>query len=97
VGLLAAREKWVTKLTSAGGVSQSEALSKLVVYTSDQAHSCVQKACMVSLGKEFRESMIREPISAEGVYLGTGALVRPESLHGRRASTPRESDSNLLS
>jgi hypothetical protein len=52
---------------------------------------------MVSLGKEFRESMIREPISAEGVYLGTGALVRPESLHGRRASTPRESDSNLLS
>jgi glutamate/tyrosine decarboxylase-like PLP-dependent enzyme len=62
VGLLAAREKWVTKLTSAGGVSQSEALSKLVVYTSDQAHSCVQKACMVRLGKEFRRSMIREPV-----------------------------------
>ncbi|GAQ86385.1 aromatic aldehyde synthase [Klebsormidium nitens] len=48
VALLAARQKWVAKLTQGGDISQSEALSKLVVYTSDQAHSCVQKACMVA-------------------------------------------------
>eukprot|EP00271_Cylindrocystis_brebissonii_P023518 TRINITY_DN9795_c1_g1_i1.p1 TRINITY_DN9795_c1_g1~~TRINITY_DN9795_c1_g1_i1.p1 ORF type:complete len:467 (-),score=84.10 TRINITY_DN9795_c1_g1_i1:877-2277(-) len=48
VAMLAARDKAIAELQAAEGLSHTEAIAKLVAYTSDQAHSSVQKACMVS-------------------------------------------------
>ncbi len=46
--MLAACKRALKQLTSAAqGMSEAEAWSKLVVYFSDQAHSCVFKACQV--------------------------------------------------
>jgi glutamate/tyrosine decarboxylase-like PLP-dependent enzyme len=48
VVMLAACKRALKQLTSAAqGMSEAEAWSKLVVYFSDQAHSCVFKACQV--------------------------------------------------
>lgn len=47
VVMLAARKRAVEKLIKEGGISEFEALGKLVAYTSDQAHSCVNKASQV--------------------------------------------------
>lgn len=48
VAMLAAKNRHVASMV-ASGCSRSEATGKLVAYTSDQAHSCVQKACMVGV------------------------------------------------
>jgi hypothetical protein len=48
VVMLAARNRVLKHVSSAAqGMSEAEALSKLVVYSSDQTHSCVIKACQV--------------------------------------------------
>ncbi len=48
VVMLAARKRALKQVSSAAqGMSEAEALSKLVVYSSDQTHSCVIKACQV--------------------------------------------------
>jgi aromatic-L-amino-acid decarboxylase len=48
VVMLAARNRALKQVSSAAqGMSEAEALSKLVVYSSDQTHSCVIKACQV--------------------------------------------------
>ncbi len=48
VVMLAARKRALKQVSSAAqGMSEAEAWSKLVVYFSDQAHSCVFKACQV--------------------------------------------------
>lgn len=47
VVMLAARKRAVEKLTKEQGISEFEALGKLVAYTSDQAHSCVNKGSQV--------------------------------------------------
>ena len=47
VALLAARKRAVEKAVIEKGLSESEAMGKLVAYTSDQAHSCVDKASQV--------------------------------------------------
>lgn len=47
VVMLAARKRAVEKVTKEQGISEFEALAKLVAYTSDQAHSCVNKASQV--------------------------------------------------
>ncbi|KAH9568469.1 hypothetical protein CY35_03G078500 [Sphagnum magellanicum] len=49
VVMLAARNRALKQVSSAAqGMSEAEALSKLVVYSSDQTHSCVIKACQVA-------------------------------------------------
>ncbi|KAG0553831.1 hypothetical protein M758_12G044200 [Ceratodon purpureus] len=48
VVMLAARKRAVEKLTKDQGISEFEALGKLVAYTSDQAHSCVNKASQIA-------------------------------------------------
>jgi aromatic-L-amino-acid decarboxylase len=48
VVMLAARKRAVEKITKDQRISEFEALGRLVVYTSDQAHSCVNKASQVS-------------------------------------------------
>lgn len=48
VVMLAARKRAVEKLTKEQGISEFEALAKLVAYTSDQAHSCVNKASQIA-------------------------------------------------
>jgi len=48
VAMLAARKLSVEKLTKEQGISEYEALGKLVAYTSDQAHSCVNKASQIA-------------------------------------------------
>ncbi len=47
VVMLAARKCVVKKVCTSQHMSEAEALSKLVVYTSDQAQSCVLRACQV--------------------------------------------------
>ena len=47
VAMLAARKLAVKKVTKEQGISEFQALGKLVAYTSDQAHSCVEKASQV--------------------------------------------------
>ena len=47
VVMLAARKRVLTKVSVEQGISEAEALGKLIVYTSDQAHSCVHKASQV--------------------------------------------------
>jgi len=47
VVMLAARKRAVEKVTKDQRVSEFEALGRLVAYTSDQAHSCVNKASQV--------------------------------------------------
>jgi glutamate/tyrosine decarboxylase-like PLP-dependent enzyme len=48
VVMLAARKRAVEKATKEQGLTELEALGKLVAYTSDQAHSCVNKASQIA-------------------------------------------------
>jgi aromatic-L-amino-acid decarboxylase len=47
VVMLAARKRVLKKVCTSQHMSEAEALTKLVVYTSDQAQSCVLRACQV--------------------------------------------------
>ncbi|XP_024515922.1 tyrosine decarboxylase 1 isoform X2 [Selaginella moellendorffii] len=50
VALLAARGRAISE-NKAKGLEEQEILSKLLVYTSDQTHPCLHKACIVGLPK----------------------------------------------
>lgn len=48
VVMLAARKRAIARAAAEQGISEAEALGKLTVYTSDQAHACVNKASQLA-------------------------------------------------
>ena len=59
VAMLAARTRTVRQVAASRGLTESEVISKLVAYGSDQSHSCVKKACMVSTSLYLKQAHVR--------------------------------------